>query len=505
MKPFCPAAAVAATFVSVAAGAVSLAIIPDGDFREWTSAALAHSDPAGDAGDSGIDFGRIYLANDAERLYVRFETGTEIKLQEYNDIVLYVDSDNDPATGRSVRGIGADLAWRFGAREGTVYHADGAPAGVTAWAALDFRQEPTVSGHDFELAFKRSVTVSRVSLFDGPELLLLFRDEYDDPGDVAPDTGAIEYKFDSTALPADSRVTIERDDAAHLRVLSHNVLRNGWFDDTRAQAFDRLYQAAAPDIFSFQEFGGVSSKEVERKVQSLFGNAWHSAQVADNVVVSKFPIVSRHAIGANLGVFIDLPDDLYATDLYLIDAHLPCCGDDFGRQFEIDVLLEWIRDLQTPGGAETLPKRTPIVVTGDMNLVGFRQQLDSLLRGDIQDESAFGPDHAPDWDDTPISDVFPRHVAGRDRFTWWDASSSFMPGRLDFILYTDSVLRIVKSYVLWTPEMPEAMLDAARLRRGDAPAASDHVPLVVDLKMAPRALRVSLRVSEFDSVLWRPR
>lgn len=65
-------------------------------------------------------------------------------------------------------------------------------------------------------------------------------------------------------------------------------------------------------------------------------------------------------------------------------------------------------------------------------------------------------------------------------FTWYDPESSFSPGRLDYLSFTDSVLRPVRHYVLFTPPLSEAHLRANGLQAEDAVRASDHLPLVVD-------------------------
>jgi endonuclease/exonuclease/phosphatase family metal-dependent hydrolase len=66
-------------------------------------------------------------------------------------------------------------------------------------------------------------------------------------------------------------------------------------------------------------------------------------------------------------------------------------------------------------------------------------------------------------------------------FTWYSPPSSFVPGRLDYIYYTDSVLRAVRRYTLFTPALSAEQLEASGLRTGDVLQASDHLPLVLDV------------------------
>jgi hypothetical protein len=66
-------------------------------------------------------------------------------------------------------------------------------------------------------------------------------------------------------------------------------------------------------------------------------------------------------------------------------------------------------------------------------------------------------------------------------FTWYGQRESFWPGRLDFIIYSDAVVDIGNSFVLFTPAMSEEVLERYRLERWDATTASDHLPVVGDL------------------------
>ena len=62
--------------------------------------------------------------------------------------------------------------------------------------------------------------------------------------------------------------------------------------------------------------------------------------------------------------------------------------------------LYWMR---TVGDDIDLPEGTPIVLSGDLNLVGESQVLKTLLTGDIQNEITFGKGGLLDWDDICFS------------------------------------------------------------------------------------------------------
>jgi hypothetical protein len=149
--------------------------------------------------------------------------------------------------------------------------------------------------------------------------------------------------------------------------------------------------------------------------------------------------------------------------------------------------VTWIHDAITEGGHVDLPAPAPIMVLGDLNIVGASDPLDTLITGDIRGNAAFGPDGAPDWDGTYATDAKPVHNGrGDETYTWRDDGSDFPPGRLDFVIYTDSVLEVVHSFVLNTVTMTEEELEATGLERLDVtrgpPVDFDHLPVVVDMR-----------------------
>jgi endonuclease/exonuclease/phosphatase family metal-dependent hydrolase len=162
-----------------------------------------------------------------------------------------------------------------------------------------------------------------------------------------------------------------------------------------------------------------------------------------------------------------------------VSAHPPCCDDEVGRQEELDGIAAWTRDLVASRGGG-LPRGTPIVVAGDMNLVGGARQVRTLVAGEIVDEETHGTSEPLDWDGTPLGDAEPRHAGGHDTFTWRDERSSFAPGRLDYIVYSDSVLELANAFVLATEGLAPEILERHGLRPGDTLEASDHLPVVAD-------------------------
>jgi exonuclease III len=146
--------------------------------------------------------------------------------------------------------------------------------------------------------------------------------------------------------------------------------------------------------------------------------------------------------------------------------------------------MAFIRDAKAPGGMVDLTPKTPIIIVGDLNLVGYAQQLKTMLSGEIVNVTPFGPAFKPDWDGSNFADLMPRHTDSPMTYTWRDDNIAFNPGRLDFMIYSDSVLRLGNRFVLFTPAMTADSLAAHDLQPQDVPTASDHLPVVSDFMLS---------------------
>ncbi len=480
-------------------------IVIDGSFHDWADLDPVWIDPPDDGG--GVDFGRLWVAGDTNRLYVCFETGRETGLQGGNAIRLFIDADDDPETGRLVDGMGVDLEWTFGKREGCIHR----PHGVKEYSRIEqsdigLRQGPTVTSDIFEVSFTRSLpslrlgSVVRIALYDsgaqggdrlpdtGPGVVVALADTA--PGAVVALTdtgpGAVVTLTDITHLHGEG-ATLARHDHRDLRVLTYNVLFDGLFK--RPAPFRRILRAIDPDVICFQELWSHSAQQTVDQVSlALPGASWHGGNTEDGMIVSRYPIITGQSIdgAGNYWALIDLPDSLYSIDLSIVSAHPPCCDNEDGRQEELDGIAAWMREIQTPGGVEIAPG-TFIVIAGDMNLVGSYRQVETLVSGTIVDEKRFGPSHHADWDGTALTDAAPRHLSGREAYTWRDDRSSFAPGRLDYIVYSDSIARLTNAFVLWTEDLDQATLASYELEAEDTRKASDHLPVVADFALPSSA------------------
>jgi endonuclease/exonuclease/phosphatase family metal-dependent hydrolase len=449
------------------AGAGPSGVVIDGRFDDWSPGDLLfEAAPAA--------FTRVWARGDRDRIAVSFELSREVLLQRDSGIVLYLDTDVSGSTGTAVDGIGADLRWSFGEKEGRAI-VMGLPLRVTQ-GAVGLRQAPTVSAPRFEVSFERSASIAGAPLAPRDSLAFVLRVESRDAkGRPAFSTGRLALVLPSEPVRMEAPRSMRRDSPEHLRLVTYNVLFDGCFE--RPAPFRRILRALDPDVLSLQEIYNHSLEETRALIAGILpGAAWYTAGSGQGPIASRYPIKDSGPVGgAGRGswALIEAP----AGDLLVINPHPPCCEDDAGRRREFDAIAAWVRDARASG---RLTRETPIVIAGDMNLVGESGQLATLLTGAISDTATYGTSAAPDGDGTALADAMPYHLTGREAYTWRGDEGAFAPGRLDYVVYSDSVLRLSRSFVLWTPDLPEDYLAAENLQREDTAVASDHLPVVAD-------------------------
>jgi endonuclease/exonuclease/phosphatase family metal-dependent hydrolase len=463
-------------------------IVVDGEGDDWTNLDVRQADMGDEDGPIGIE--RLWMAHTERHLFFRLTVDRQIKLQEDNDLTLYLDTDNDPTTGEAALGLGAELQWTFGQRAGrlgngeTVSHED---IGITSL--------PTVRADTFELALDRSTEPGGEPLFSGDSI----RIGLSSSGDRLPDEdGGLGYALSETEAAANAP-SIDRPSASDVRLLSYNVPNN--FDQNRSSLFEtdaqpsylRILQATGPDVIGFQEMYDNSADEIEQVVESEIDgvpNGWTWAKTGGEFVLgSRYPIRGTHRIpgAANIpsGAFLLDTQAALGDSLVVVLMHPKCCSgisEDRSRQETVDGVVAFLREVQRGEGPFGISPETPIVVTGDMNFVGDPQQPRTLRTGEIQNTDEFGEPVAPDWDGSPLLDTNPRQTAAPLHTTFF-SPGGFPPGRLDYTYVTDSVLDVVHEFALTTRPLSDAELEAYGLQRDDTVIASDHLPLVVDLTL----------------------
>jgi len=448
-------------------------IVIDGLWDDWQEVPVAITDPEGDY--NYDDWAELKITNDDEFVFFKISLHSEeTLLQNWNNFFLYIDADRDSLTGHPFRGLGAELAWHFGYRTGQYFDQNGI---TDLWQNdISLRQAPTVTSTEFEIAIARGC----VALTDPDSIAVIFSSYYD-TGDYMPDNwGGVAYQMDTTVVGPAEPILLEK---TGTRLVSYNTLYTGILAPDRQPYFERIFQALDPDIIALQEHSEWN--EIGDIISSWFPeNTWYQGYTfRDLVVLSKYPIINQANLISSERTMCALleTDDPVNPYLLILNSHFSCCDNDDDRQEQVDELVQVLREWRlNDNGPFDLPEGTPMFHVGDFNFVGYHEQIETVTAGDIQDEATYGIDHPLDWDGTAITDLFSRHTHKRMAYTWRSDGSSFNPGKLDYVLYTDSNLSILNHFVLNTLAMPDSVLNEWGLEAEDTNEASDHLPRIVD-------------------------
>jgi len=459
----------------------SLPIFLDGRTADWNIPVPTYIDTENDG--SVYDFKYFSVTNDEKFLFFRIKITPFMKLVEDNQLLLYVDGENNSSTGFQINGIGAELRFNFGTRNGFNYFTN---TSVTH-SSIQFRSFPTVTDTVFEFAIGRPF----IPPANGTGTIGIFFIDNSSSGDLMPNSGeTFEYTFDETPTEPLIPIELSREDTSFLRVMNWNVLNDGLLEPGREQYFTRILQVINPDIIGFNEMWNSTVSQVQNKLNNILPlqtGSWSAVKLdGGTITASKYPILQSWLVYPGQRItasLINLPEN-FGKDILVINCHFKCCGgsaNDATRQREADAIIAFILDAKTSGGIIDLPDQTPFVILGDLNFVGDRQQLITLLTGEIINTQLFGNGGPPDWDNTDLEDLLSSQSDKRTAYTWRDDPNSFSPGRLDYQIYSNSVINVEKDFVIQTEVMSQARLNQYGLQLFDSGTASDHFPKVSDI------------------------
>jgi endonuclease/exonuclease/phosphatase family metal-dependent hydrolase len=450
----------------------AVAITFDGRFEDWAEVPVALEDAGDDGGPSGIELTTLRVADDGERLYLDLDVGAEIELDWGNGLSIFLRCDEG---AREIR-------WDPGLRSGRLV--EGGQQKELWFADLGFAAAPVTTGTRFELCFDLARLADQLGDCAWDALRLRVEDRAQE-GDAAPDHGWLQVAPSGGAVPPPALPSLARVPGT-LRILTWNVLWSGIVDPALTPRFRRVIQALDPDVIALQEI--LEHAEVHELLLEWFpGEWWEYAGFGNAVTLSRHPRVWGWpgAYDPLDGRYTVAGFEVPGSGMFVVfNAHLSFGDQDAERQGEADSFIAYLRDLQTPGGLVDMPGGTPFALVGDMNFVGDRAQLETLLTGAIHDTETFGPAHAPDWDGSALEDRFPLHAGRRAAWTWRAWDGGYWPGKLDYVILPDSVVGVANEFVLDTTILPAEVLLELGLEPGDTDA-SDHLPVVMDLVLPP--------------------
>ncbi|MHC5007071.1 MAG: endonuclease/exonuclease/phosphatase family protein [Planctomycetota bacterium] len=471
-------------------------IVIDGRFDDWSSVAIAVADPA-DAPEAGIDFREVRVTHDDRFVHLLVDLEREVNIQHLSGTArLLLDTDGNVRTGETVGGLdGVDAVVELTPPdpEGRGRHGRGVGLRVIGVDEprspydIGFTFGPTYAGRSFEMRMDRRAVVAGLPRFLVGGHFSARLEFADLRGNVADTTDPFTHELSPVdPVPVNQRSDpLARPARADLRIVSWNVNFGGLL--RRPQRFGRILRALDPDVILLQELREDATPlqlvEFARRWVPGIGprrsglNALLGAGGGD----LRCAVVTRLDLDASRALhdvpFPDLPQwtiRVAAAEvgaqrrLLVLSVHLRCCGwagsfEDRTRQVEADALRRAVLNAQRASEAQG------VIIAGDLNLVGSRRPLDLLAEG-------------LDGDGSDLTVAGALQIDGRSNATWGDPDLPFVPGRLDYLLYADTSLEQINAFVLDTQDLEPQWLQRHELGADDTASASDHLPLVVDLR-----------------------
>ncbi len=483
-----------------AAGPPSIAI--DGRFDDWRDVEPALIDPA-DARGEPVDLRELRLTSDGRFVHLLVDFGRAVNIQELDATVhIVLDVDGAESTGQLTFGLsGADLDIILS--PGAAGELDRHPCGVKLASTIDpvndtlpeaqrlnpydigFTFGPTYASRQFEFCIERGAKLARL-----PTMLAGRRVRgrlvcTDGRGRTIDQSEVFDYEL----APLDVTEQGRRADMpagipGALRIMSWNASNGALFD--HPEPFVRVLAAIDPDVIFLQELTDRNSAsqlesflnqrlsiEALNEWTVVFGEGGGNLRCA---VASKLPLES--VVPFELLSYPDGPDrslrvagavlEFANRRLLCVSVHLRCCGgirsqQDFIRILEVETIREELRKLAESGTVDG------IIVAGDFNLVGSRRPLDLLT-----DQLHVGG--------LSLIAAQPNQLDGLSNATWSDRKQSFVPGRLDYLLFSDTTMALRSTFVLDARDLTPQALRHLGLRSDDTASASDHFPVVADVR-----------------------
>ncbi len=479
--------------LGAAAGPPSIAI--DGRFDDWAGVEPALIDPV-DARGEPVDLRELRLTSDGRFVHLLVDFGRTVNIQKLDLAVhLVLDVDGDHSTGLDTFGLnGADLDIILSPT--TTPDCAERPGGVQLVSTdttapllnpydIGFTFGPTYASRQFEFRIERGAKLEGVpAIFTGRQLrgkiICLDVQEriIDQSGTFDYDLAPLELLDDTTTAQLPSKIP------GALRIMSWNAANGSLFDNP--EPFVRVLAAIDPDLILLQELTDQSSAAqlqsfLNRRLLPDGSNQWQVVlgEGGGNLrcaVASKLPLEPAEPF--QLLPYPDWPDrslrvagaviETANKRLLCVSVHLRCCGaigsqQDFIRILEVETIREELRKLAESGTIDG------VIVAGDFNLVGSRRPLD-LLTDQLHVNGL------------SLIAAQPYQLDGLSNATWSDRKQSFVPGRLDYLLFSSRTVALRSAFVLDARDLNPDALHRLGLRSDDTASASDHFPVVADVQ-----------------------
>lgn len=140
----------------------------------------------------------------------------------------------------------------------------------------------------------------------------------------------------ASPVSAETGTFIDRAQLGDLRIVTYNVYNYSIYpaSSTLGLRFGRVLRALKTDILILQEVSGsdtINASLLDSLMPLPDGASWHVHSSGDNAIASPYPLTMR-AYNTNPQkdpsaiALVDLPDDQYSRDLYVMGNHFTCCN-----------------------------------------------------------------------------------------------------------------------------------------------------------------------------------
>jgi endonuclease/exonuclease/phosphatase family metal-dependent hydrolase len=492
-------------------------IVIDGVWDDWSGIPVAAADPIGDSS-VPLDIGAIRVAHDGEAVFLRIDLASEVNLQGLEaTLSVAFDADGDASTGRTFAGLtGVDVILDL-----SPTGPDGQPTGGASIrvAGGSGSTDRTASAYDLGVVFAPSHASRRFEVHidrgaasgagpsfgagPGVRAIAVVRAPGTGGDDLADVTAPVAESLPDPPERADRVAATDplaRSADGLLRVLAWNVADDGLL--ARPERFARILTALAPDVMLLDEISPAMTRDrLIAFLDDVGGGPWHvvlgeSGGRQRDAVVSRFPLEAAPALAR-----VAWPDSVHAvarettnrqmisdmatahsdgipttgaiasidgTRILFVPVDFQCCGrignpEDRARIIQSDAIRRSIETAMAEGRAGA------VVVGGDFNLVGSYTPVERIAS---RLDSGGGD----------LTVAFPLRLDGRTATTW-RARGPFTPGRLDYVLFSGSSLEAVGSFVFDAGDLGERWRSEHGLSADDSENSSDHLPVVVDLRV----------------------
>ena len=129
-------------------------VLIDGKLDDWTTRSSLWSSTASTSG-GNVTLQEVKAFNDNTFLFIYFKTAEFFSLQEDFALKLYIDTDNNSATGLALDTMGADIEFDFGSRAGVLH---GSTDSDLSFSNLFMVTAPTVWSDKYEISIRKNFT-----------------------------------------------------------------------------------------------------------------------------------------------------------------------------------------------------------------------------------------------------------------------------------------------------------------------------------------------------------